>query len=60
MPGSQCKVDAEAGKGLSSNDFSFDEKEKLEGIGAAGVFWAVPICRSAAGPGGTEVSRSLW
>ena len=26
------KVDAEAGKGLSSNDFSSDEKEKLEGI----------------------------
>lgn len=42
MPGSQCKVDAEAGKGLSSNDFSSDEKEKLEGI-EAGAQRNVPV-----------------
>lgn len=36
------KVDAEAGKGLSSNDFSSDEKEKLEGI-EAGAQRNVPV-----------------
>lgn len=36
------KVDAEAGKGLSSNDFSSDEKEKLEGI-EAGAQKNVPV-----------------
>ena len=30
--GLKGKVDAEEGKGLSSNDFSSEEKEKLEGI----------------------------
>ena len=30
--GLRGKVDAEEGKGLSSNDFSSEEKEKLEGI----------------------------
>lgn len=36
------KVDAEEGKGLSSNDFSSDEKEKLEGI-EAGAQRNVPV-----------------
>lgn len=32
VDGLKSKVDAEEGKGLSSNDFSSEEKEKLEGI----------------------------
>lgn len=32
VEGLKGKVDAEEGKGLSSNDFSSEEKEKLEGI----------------------------
>ena len=40
--GLKSKVDAEEGKGLSSNDFSSEEKEKLEGI-EAGAQRNVPV-----------------
>ena len=40
--GLKSKVDAEEGKGLSSHDFSSEEKEKLEGI-EAGAQKNVPV-----------------
>ena len=40
--GLKGKVDAEEGKGLSSHDFSSEEKEKLEGI-EAGAQKNVPV-----------------
>ena len=42
VDGLKSKVDAEEGKGLSSNDFSSEEKEKLEGI-EAGAQKNVPV-----------------
>ena len=56
--GLSTKVDKVAGKGLSTNDFTTDEKNKLAGIAAGANAYSLPIA-SATVLGGIKVGNNL-
>lgn len=56
--GLSTKVDKVAGKGLSTNDFTTDEKNKLAGIAAHANAYSLPIA-SATVLGGIKIGNNL-
>lgn len=56
--GLSTKVDKVAGKGLSTNDFTTEEKNKLDGIAAGANAYSLPIA-SATVLGGIKVGNNL-
>lgn len=56
--GLSTKVDKVAGKGLSTNDFTTEEKNKLAGIAAGANAYSLPIA-SATVLGGIKVGKNL-
>ena len=56
--GLSTKVDKVAGKGLSTNDFTTDEKNKLAGIAAGANAYSLPIASSTV-LGGIKVGNNL-